>query len=629
VSTISRGGNVITVPIVLDQLSANYGHQVVLDRLSLTISEGELFVLLGPSGSGKSTVLRLVAGLLLPARGRILFGGRDVTHLPPQERGVGFVTQNYSIFCHMNVNDNIEFGLRIRNVPAGERARRRDELLEIVGLSGLGNRYSDQLSGGQRQRVALARALAYEPDVLLLDEPFGALDVKIRAQLRRSLREIQQRLGVTTLMVTHDREEAFELADRIGLMERGHLVEVGDAETLYRAPRTLFTATFLGAGSVLVGRARDGEACLGPVRLPLPEKSHYLEGAAVQVLLRPEHIRLSEQQPADEPVLGRGTIIEQSFSGPIRRIQLRLPRLPGTRQASPITPFGEEYLLMEALHSGGEPLASIDPWVSVRDWHILGPPQPRLLLCDDTQGSCEPLVIAQRLAQDLQGTLTILGVVGDSQAADQLHATLQRRKEEGGLHQAELRIRFGDRSEQILQEQSENGYDYVILTLRRASGRSLQPDNATLSLLGRLDAPVLLANSQPSHLSRLLICTAAGEPGKGDVRVGGRLARRLGASVTLLHVATEPAKVSQATKSHLERAAATLHALDVPCEIHVRHAAAPVEGILQEAREGNHDLIVVGNQGPEARRPFSPHHVTSQVIARSRIPMLVVPYTVD
>jgi nucleotide-binding universal stress UspA family protein len=251
------------------------------------------------------------------------------------------------------------------------------------------------------------------------------------------------------------------------------------------------------------------------------------------------------------------------------------------------------------------------------------------LLCDDTQGSCEPLVIAQRLARDLQGALTILGVVDDSQAADQLHATLQRRKEEIGLRQAELRIRFGDRRDQILQEQSENDYDYVILTLRRASGRSLQPDNVTLSLLGRLGAPVLLANSQPSNLSRLLICTAAGEPGKRDVHVGGRLARRLGASVKLLHVAREPAKVSKATMSHLEQAAATLQALEVPCEVRVRHAAAPVEGILQEAREGNHDLIVVGNQGPEARRPFSPHHVTSQVIARARVPMLVVPYMAD
>ncbi|HBY98335.1 MAG TPA: hypothetical protein DEP84_31070, partial [Chloroflexi bacterium] len=256
--------------IVLDRLTKRFGSQLVVDQVSLEVADGELFVLLGASGSGKSTILRLIAGLSRPDGGRILLHGRDVTMVSPQQRGTGFVFQNYSIFRHMSVAENIEFGLKIRKVPSTERARRREQLLDLVGLAGLGDRYANQLSGGQQQRVALARALAYEPNVLLLDEPFGALDVKIRAQLRRSLKEIQDRLSVTTILVTHDQEEAFELADRIGVIERGHLLEVGAAEALYARPESLFVATFLGVGNVLVGRAEAGAARFGPLALPIP-----------------------------------------------------------------------------------------------------------------------------------------------------------------------------------------------------------------------------------------------------------------------------------------------------------------------------------------------------------------------
>jgi sulfate/thiosulfate transport system ATP-binding protein len=206
--------------IILTNLTKRYDANVVVNDVSLEVNDGELFVLLGGSGSGKSTILRLIAGLIEPENGRIELNGRDVTYLPPQERGTGFVFQNYSIFRHMTVAQNVEFGLQIRRISPDKRRERSAELLELVGLAGLGGRYADQLSGGQQQRVALARALAYEPAVLLLDEPFGALDVKIRAQLRKSLREIQRKLQVTTILVTHDQEEAFELADRIGVPSR-------------------------------------------------------------------------------------------------------------------------------------------------------------------------------------------------------------------------------------------------------------------------------------------------------------------------------------------------------------------------------------------------------------------------
>ena len=250
--------------ITLEKVSKRFADQVTVDRVSLEVEDGELFVLLGASGSGKSTILRMIAGLILPDEGVIRLGKRDVTNLTPQARDVGFVFQNYSIFRHMTVAENIEFGLRIRKVPPAEREQRREELLELVGLSGLGGRYESQLSGGQRQRVALARALAYRPAVLLLDEPFGALDVKIRVQLRQTLKEIQKTLGVTTILVTHDQEEAFELGRRIAVVDRGRLVEVGEPDALYEKPRSLFVATFLGAGAILVGGSRGDHVELGP-----------------------------------------------------------------------------------------------------------------------------------------------------------------------------------------------------------------------------------------------------------------------------------------------------------------------------------------------------------------------------
>ena len=211
--------------IVLEQLTKRYEGHPVVNRVSLEVAHGEFFVLIGPSGSGKSTVLRMIAGLNSVDQGRVLLHDRDVTNDPPQQRGVGFVFQHYALFQHMSVADNIEFALKVRRVAAGERRRRRDELLEVVGLAGLGRRMPAQLSGGQQQRVALARAIAHRPEVLLLDEPFGALDAKIRVELRRALRQIQTDLGITTIFVTHDQEEAFELADRLGVMNFGRLLK--------------------------------------------------------------------------------------------------------------------------------------------------------------------------------------------------------------------------------------------------------------------------------------------------------------------------------------------------------------------------------------------------------------------
>ncbi|MFN8475867.1 MAG: ATP-binding cassette domain-containing protein [Anaerolineae bacterium] len=610
--------------ILLERLTKRFGDLPVVENINLEIAQGEMFVLLGASGSGKSTVLRMIAGLTEPDAGRILLHGRDVTSLPPQQRGTGFVFQNYSIFRHMSVADNIEFGLKIRKVPTAERARRRDELLDMVGLAGLGNRYADQLSGGQRQRVALARALAYEPKVLLLDEPFGALDVKIRAQLRRNLKDIQNRLGITTVLVTHDQEEAFELADRIGVIDRGLLLEVGDPESLYHAPRTLFTATFLGAGVVLAGRVQDGQATFGSLALPIPDDVAHDEGSRVRVLFRPEQVVLGAVPPTDgSPILGTGAIIDQTFSGSTRRVRLRLPRLTGARQVAPHTPFGEEGLLVDATIPADMPMTQPDWWVSLRGWHILAPMPQRLLVCDAGVGPTAKLEAARRLAERLWATVTVLGVCRESEDMASIRETLTARAEAAGLNKAEIRVRYGAEADEILAEQSESVYDYVIMGIGGNKPDAERPGGVVTTVLQRAKTPVLVVKGEDVLLDHILLCTAGGEPGKSDVRVGGRLARNIGASVTLLYVARPTGDAGPVTQSHLERAAATLRSLDVPVGINIATAPTPAQGILSQAQSG-YGLIVVGRHAP-ARGLFGLDDVTRQVLTRADQPVLVVP----
>jgi ABC-type Fe3+/spermidine/putrescine transport system ATPase subunit/nucleotide-binding universal stress UspA family protein len=626
--------------IVLERLTKKYDGLVVVDQVSLDVADGELFVLLGTSGSGKSTILRLIAGLSRPDGGRILLRGRDVTALPPQQRGTGFVFQNYSIFRHMSVAENIEFGLKIRKTGAAERARRRDELLELVGMAGLGSRYADQLSGGQQQRVALARALAYEPSVLLLDEPFGALDVKTRAQLRRSLKDVQRKLGVTAILVTHDQDEAFELADRIGVLDHGRLLEVGVPEKLYASPRTLFAATFLGAGTVLVGRSRHDQARFGPVVLPIPPDVPHEDGAPVQVLFRPEEVVLSAEAPNDKSiVLGKGTIIEQSFTGALRRVRLRLPRLPATRQIAPPVPFGEEGMLVDAVVPAETRLAHDAWWVSLRGWHILQQPEPHILIFDAGQGSTSTLTLARQIVEQMDASATVLAVAGDQEEVETERAALLSRQHEAGLTRAQLRVRTGNPVEQIAAEQNESLYSLMMLAprARRAPvDANGYPERKRLRRLNRLgpivvrvleraSLPVMVVKKERPALKRLLICTAGGEPGKSDVRVGGRLARRLGASVTLLYVAANQMEPSRIVQSHLERAASTLRSIEVPVEVRVRQARTPAKGILAESREGDHDLIVVGSHGPQSRSIFGRDDVTLQVLIGADRPVLVVP----
>src|SRR5262245_28456914 len=316
--------------ITLEQVSKDYNGGAAVSDVTAHIEEGELFVLLGPSGSGKSTLLRAIAGLTPIDHGRIVLHGRDVTNLGARDREVGFVFQNYALFRHMTVADNVEFALRARRVRGAERRSRRAELLKLVALEGFEDRLPSELSGGQQQRVALARALAHEPRVLLLDEPFGALDAKIRDELRRAIRDIQRAVGITTVLVTHDQEEAFSMADRIGVMDRGRLQEVGEPRVLYQRPGTRFVATFLGAANLVLGPYGYRDVQLGESFFQVDRWSRSLRsGDEAAVVVRPEDVVLAEHRDQlTVPVVGSATVVELQFVGSIERLRLEVAATP-------------------------------------------------------------------------------------------------------------------------------------------------------------------------------------------------------------------------------------------------------------------------------------------------------------
>jgi sulfate transport system ATP-binding protein len=243
----------MTDAIVVRGANKRYGDFAALDNVDFEVPSGSLTALLGPSGSGKSTLLRAIAGLDLPDTGTITINGKDVTHISPQRRGIGFVFQHYAAFKHLTVRDNVAFGLKIRKKPKAEIKDKVDNLLEVVGLAGFQTRYPNQLSGGQRQRMALARALAVDPEVLLLDEPFGALDAKVREDLRAWLRRLHDEVHVTTVLVTHDQAEALDVADRIAVLNKGRIEQVGSPTEVYDTPANAFVMSFLGAVSSLNG----------------------------------------------------------------------------------------------------------------------------------------------------------------------------------------------------------------------------------------------------------------------------------------------------------------------------------------------------------------------------------------
>ncbi len=310
--TAARSGG---VEVQLQALTRVYGTVTALDGLDLAIEPGELVALLGPSGCGKTTALRILAGLEDASSGRVLVGGSDISTVSANRRDMGMVFQAYSLFPHMTVQQNVEFGLKMRKVDGHTRRNRSMEMLEMVGLQSHADRYAHQLSGGQQQRVALARALAFEPSVLLLDEPLSALDAKVRAQLRDEIRRVQVEVGTTTLFVTHDQEEALAIADRVGVMRAGRLEQIAAPETLYSAPASEFVAEFVGLTNRVRAEVVDGTAQVFGTRLPLLPGSVRAGGGTA--LVRPESVRVS----ADPE--GAATVTSSSFLGAITRLQVQ------------------------------------------------------------------------------------------------------------------------------------------------------------------------------------------------------------------------------------------------------------------------------------------------------------------
>ncbi|MBF9033502.1 ATP-binding cassette domain-containing protein [Rhodobacterales bacterium HKCCE2091] len=296
------------IAVKFDGVSRHFGEVRAIDGLDLEIGEGEFFALLGPSGSGKTTSLRLIAGFERPTTGRIEIFGSDATDVPPYRRPVNTVFQDYALFPHLNVADNVAYGLRVAGVGKAERLKAADEALAMVALSGYGARRPAELSGGQRQRVALARALVNRPKVLLLDEPLGALDLKLREQMQEELKTLQRSLGITFVFVTHDQGEALSMADRVAVFSDGRIQQIGTPEDIYHRPETPFVADFVGSSNVLP-----------------PDVVMDLTGIRAPASLRPERIRLTREGHEAE-------VVGSSFTGATTRLKLRFRGMPLTVQ---------------------------------------------------------------------------------------------------------------------------------------------------------------------------------------------------------------------------------------------------------------------------------------------------------
>jgi putative spermidine/putrescine transport system ATP-binding protein len=302
-------------------------------NVSIKVGEGEFFSLLGPSGCGKTTTLRLIAGFIAPSAGQILLDGQDITPLPPERRDMGVVFQNYALFPHMTVFDNVAFGLRMRGMSRDDIRRRVRAALDQVDLHGYEERYEREMSGGERQRVALARALVIEPRLLLLDEPLSALDKNLREEMKYWIKDLQQQLGITTLYVTHDQSEAMALSDRIGVMHQGRIEQIGRPRDIYEQPATRFVSSFIGESNLLTGRVarlEDRRVWISldeGLELPARPLDGLQPGQVVSLIVRPENVLLAAQPAslADGVVCRQGSVLNEVYQGAIIRYQIALP----------------------------------------------------------------------------------------------------------------------------------------------------------------------------------------------------------------------------------------------------------------------------------------------------------------
>ncbi len=311
----------------VQSISKRFKKARVLEDVTFDVAEGESLVLLGASGSGKTTILRIIAGLEQPDNGYVILHGKDVTDLPARERGVGVIFQSYALFPRMTVEKNIAYGLKIRHRPRKERKETVNRLIKLVQLEEHRKKYPWQLSGGQQQRVAIARTLAYKPQVLLFDEPFGALDAQTRVHLRREIRALLRQVRVPSVFITHDQEEALELGDRIAVLNQGKLEQIGTPDEVYNHPATEYVATFLGAANLLLGVATQGFVEIGTAKLPAErETKRFRDGQSVKLVFRPEDVCLSQDANLPEGCrrLANGVVEEVSFVGAYERLTVRL-----------------------------------------------------------------------------------------------------------------------------------------------------------------------------------------------------------------------------------------------------------------------------------------------------------------
>jgi ABC-type Fe3+/spermidine/putrescine transport system ATPase subunit len=338
--------------LVLDRVTKRYGASVAVGPIDLAVERGEFLTLLGPSGCGKTTTLHIISGLLWPTDGHVRLDGRDITRTEPARRDMGLVFQNYALFPHKTVFDNVAFGLRMRKTPKAEIRDRVGRMLDTVGLPNVEQRLPEQLSGGQRQRVALARALVIEPTVLLLDEPLSNLDAILRKRMRQEIRDLQQRLGITTIFVTHDQDEAFELSDRVAILDNGHIEQLGTPEELYDAPASRFVAEFIGdANLITVDVVQVDDTGAARVRIPggtiLTARATFGEfsaGDIAHLMIRPERLELLTEAPGHGDALA-ARITKRVFSGEQVSFELRAgdsigllctkPSLPHYRKLAP------------------------------------------------------------------------------------------------------------------------------------------------------------------------------------------------------------------------------------------------------------------------------------------------------
>ncbi len=502
--------------------------------------------------------------------------------------------------------------------------RRRDEMLEIVGLAGLGNRMPKQLSGGQQQRVALARALAHEPDVLLLDEPLGALDAKIRIELRRNLREIQRRLGVAAILVTHDQEEAFDLADRIGVMSYGRLIEVGRPAELYQRPQTEFVSTFLGTANLLVGRAAPGGVQLGPLYLPRVKDESTATGQLpneqrVQVLFRPEDVALAPTEDAlNCPPLGLAEVEETAFGGSFERLRLRLSPIPGVRTIAPPVPYGSKSIVVDANrqpdHARRFPLQPGEKaWVGVRRFHMLDHPGlSMLIVTDGSLRSQAALALGGQMARLAHARVTLLGC-GQSDETFELHLQEARKQLGSGLAALQVQISPDAPAVAVAKAVEQQPHDLVIVGYRPQEDRSLVEQ-----LLHAGEHHLLLVPRPQPVPTHALICVTAGEPGKDDVLFAGRLARHFGAEATLMTILppnSENDRIHDQTRRFLEGGVQSLEVQGVPAKPVLRFGNAREE-MVKEATAPNYDLLVLGSPLADRSGEISLDGVVGQVLQK-------------